>query len=278
MKVLVTGANGQLGFDVVRELKEQNIKHLGIDINELDITNEQNVRLFISNYKPTHIIHCAAYTAVDKAEEEKELAYNINVNGTKYLAEAAKIVNSKFLYISTDYVFDGKGKKPFKNNDEPNPVNYYGETKYLGEQIVKEIFNEYFIVRISWVFGLNGHNFVKTMLRLAETNKELNVVSDQVGSPTNTYDLSKVLIEMIKNNDYGIHHVTNDGFTSWYEFAIEIFKIAKKDVKVNSLLTKDYKTLAKRPLNSRMKKSKYKMIGWKESLNNYIKELEKNGR
>lgn len=274
MKVLVTGANGQLGYDVVRELKEQNIEHLGIDKKELDITSEYDVRLFITSYKPTHVIHCAAYTAVDKAEEEKELAYDINVNGTKYLAQSAKEVSSKFLYISTDYVFDGDGKEPFKVIDKPYPVNYYGETKYLGEKIIQECFDDFLIVRISWVFGLNGHNFVKTMLQLSETHKELNIVSDQIGSPTNTYDLSKVLVEMIKSNDYGIHHVTNDGFTSWDEFAREIFKVADKDVKVNSILTKDYKTLAKRPLNSRMEKNKYKMISWKESLKKYIKDLK----
>lgn len=273
MKVLVTGSKGQLGYDVLRVLKEKNIDHLGIDKDDLDITIENNVHSFIEQYKPSVIIHCAAYTAVDKAEEEKELAYKINVLGTRYLVEAAKKVNAKFLYISTDYVFDGKGENPFIIIDKPNPVNYYGQTKYEGELEVINNLREYFIVRISWVFGINGHNFVKTMLKLSESRKELTVVSDQIGSPTYTYDLSYALIDLINSNNYGIHHITNDEYCSWNEFAREIFKQSNKDVVVNPILTKDYTTKAKRPLNSKMIKNDIKLRPWTEALNHFLKEL-----
>ncbi len=273
MKVLVTGSNGQLGYDVIRVLKEKNIEHLGIDIKELDITVEEDVRVFVKNYNPTHIIHCAAYTQVDNAEENKDLCYNINVLGTRYLVDAAKEINSEFMYISTDYVFDGNGESSFNTTDIPNPVNYYGLTKYQGEQEVINKLENYYILRISWVFGINGHNFIKTMLKLSETRNELSVVSDQIGSPTYTYDLSYLIFDLIVNKKYGINHVTNDGFCSWNEFAKEIFRLSNKKITVNEILTKDYPTTAKRPLNSRM--DGIKMRNWKEALKHYLSELEK---
>ena len=275
MKVLVTGAKGQLAFDVIRVLKERNIEYLGIDKDELDITIKDDVSKFIHDYQPSVIIHCAAYTAVDKAEEDKELVYNINVLGTSYLAEAAKKVDAKFVYISTDYVFDGKGEIPFTVHDKPNPVNYYGYSKYEGELEVQKHLSKYYIVRISWVFGINGNNFVKTMLKLSESKDKITVVSDQVGSPTYTFDLSYSLIDLVHTDNYGTHHITNDEYCSWNEFSKEIFKQAKKDVEVSPILTKDYPTKAKRPLNSRMTKNDIRLRPWKEALNHFIKELNK---
>lgn len=180
MKVLVTGYKGQLGYDVVRALKEKHIDAIGVDRDEFDLTNEEATTSFIKKIHPDVIVHCAAYTAVDKAEEDKDLCYNINVLGTKYVASAAKEISAKVIYISTDYVFDGKGEEPFKSTDTPNPNNYYGLTKYLGEKEISAILSDYIIVRISWVFGINGHNFIKTMLKLSETRNELSVVSDQI--------------------------------------------------------------------------------------------------
>lgn len=274
MRVLVTGAKGQLGFDVIKSLKYNNITHLGIDKDELDITVESDVTKFVKEYQPTIIIHCAAYTAVDKAEEDKELCHKINVLGTEYLAKAAKEVNSKFVYISTDYVFDGNGSRFFTTNDQPNPVNHYGQTKYQGELVVKNLLNEFYIIRISWVFGINGNNFVKTMLKLSETREELNVVSDQIGSPTYTYDLSKAIVELIQTEKYGIHHITNDGVCSWSDFAKEIFRQANKQTIVQPILSMDYPTKAKRPLNSRLQKNFIQLRTWEEALSHFLRELK----
>lgn len=274
MKVLVTGARGQLGFDVLRVLKAHDVQHLGVDISELDITIESDVDNFIYSYKPDVIIHCAAYTAVDKAEDEKELCYKINVLGTKYLVASAKKSNAKFLYISTDYVFNGEGNVPFTIEDTPNPINYYGLTKFQGELEVVKALDKYYIVRISWVFGVNGNNFVKTMLRLSETRKSLTVVSDQIGSPTYTYDLSYAILKLIETDKYGIHHLTNDGFCSWSEFAEEIFSQSKADVCIEPILSSDYKTKAIRPLNSRLEKNDIRLRPWKEALSHFLKEIE----
>lgn len=276
MKILVTGVKGQLGYDVVQMLKKNNIDHLGIDKDELDITIESDVATFIYGFKPTVIIHCAAYTAVDKAEEDQKNCYNINVLGTEYLAKAAKGVNAKFLYISTDYVFDGQGTLPFTVVDNPKPINYYGLTKYHGEIAVQKFLSDYYIVRVSWVFGINGNNFIKTMLRLAETKKEINVVADQIGSPTYTVDLAIYIIELMQTNNFGIYHATNEGFCSWHEFAIEIFKTAKMEMKVNPITSDQYPTIAKRPLNSRMKKNGVPMNHWKTALALFFEELHHN--
>ncbi|CUB54618.1 dTDP-4-dehydrorhamnose reductase [Bacillus subtilis] len=280
MKILVTGYNGQLGYDVVKRGEKQGLKMQGIGIEDLDITNEAAVYEFVDKVKPDAIIHCAAYTAVDKSEDDKELCWNVNVEGTKYLATAAKKLNAKFVYISTDYVFDGEGTHAFVETDTPNPVGYYGLTKYEGEKVVRSLIDNNFIVRISWVFGINGNNFIQTMLRLGETRNELNVVGDQIGSPTYTYDLARLLIDMVVTEKYGTYHATNEGFCSWAEFAEEIFEIAGQDVKVNSITTEEYPTRAVRPKNSRMSKQKLIDNGfeplqdWKKATKHYITQLQ----
>jgi dTDP-4-dehydrorhamnose reductase len=280
MKILVTGYNGQLGYDVVKRGEKQGLEMQGIGIEDLDITNESAVYEFVDNVKPDAIIHCAAYTAVDKSEDDKDLCWNVNVDGTKYLATAAKKLNAKFVYISTDYVFDGEGTHEFLETDVPNPVGYYGLTKYEGEKVVRSLIDNNFIVRISWVFGINGNNFIKTMLRLGETRDELNVVGDQIGSPTYTYDLARLLIDMVVTNKYGTYHATNEGFCSWADFAEEIFEIAGKDMKVNSIATEEYPTRAVRPKNSRMSKQKLIDNGfkplptWQEAVKHYITQLQ----
>lgn len=275
MKVLVTGANGQLGYDVIKRLETEGIEYLGAGRNLLDITNEVQVKRVISTYNPDVVIHCAAYTAVDKAEDEKELCYAVNVLGTRYLAEACEEIDAKMIYISTDYVFDGEGDKPFEVSDKPNPINYYGQTKYEGELEVQRILEKNFIIRISWVFGSHGNNFVKTMLKLGKERDEISVVADQIGSPTYTYDLAKLLVKMIQTHKYGIYHVTNEGYCSWYEFACEIFKQAGMDVKVNPINTENYPTRAKRPKNSRLSMENTYQIGslkdWKHALKHFIK-------
>jgi dTDP-4-dehydrorhamnose reductase len=280
MRVLVTGYTGQLGYDVVREGLERGFEMIGVGSKELDITNEQIVYNYVKKIDPDVIIHSAAYTAVDKAEDDKENCWDVNVNGTMHLALAAKEVNAKFMYISTDYVFDGLGESPFIETDNPDPVGYYGLTKYEGESLVQSLLSDWYIVRISWVFGLNGNNFVKTMLRLAETRNELNVVGDQIGSPTNTFDLSRLLLDMIQTNKYGIYHATNEGYCSWAEFATEIFRLSGKDVSVHAITTDDYPTRAIRPKNSRMSKQKLVENGfnplptWQESLAEYLNALK----
>ncbi len=285
MKILVTGVNGQLGYDCVRELNRRGYTNVkGIDINDLDITDEQAVHKFISNYNPDVVMHNAAWTAVDKAEEMPDKVYAVNALGTKYLAEACKEVNAKMIYISTDYVFDGKGEEPFEIDSPKNGLSIYGKTKSQGEDFVTSTLDKYFIVRISWVFGINGNNFVKTMLKLADMGKtELNVVCDQVGSITYTTDLAVLLCDMIETDKYGVYHATNEGFISWAEFAQEIFTQANKNVKINCVTTEEYKKLvpnqASRPLNSRLCKNSLDKAGfnrlpkWKDALARYLKEL-----
>jgi dTDP-4-dehydrorhamnose reductase len=281
MRVLVTGADGQLGYDMVKRLNENSIECLGTSINELDITNEAQTNEVITNYNPDVVVHCAAYTAVDKAEDERELCYNVNVLGTKYVSAACKDIDAKMVYISTDYVFDGKGDQPFEVTDQPNPINYYGKTKYEGELEVQKLLNKYFIIRISWVFGKNGNNFVKTMLRLAKERDEISVVADQIGSPTYTYDLTKLIVEMLQTERYGLYHATNEGYCSWYEFACEIFRQAELEVKVKPIKTEDYITKAKRPKNSRLSKRKLVQQGfsslkeWEGALCEFINITEK---
>lgn len=280
MKVLVTGANGQLGYDVVERLKKLNIEHIGVDREDFDLTNDEQTKSFILNYKPDVVIHCAAYTAVDKAEDERDLCYAVNVLGTRYIVQACKEIDVKMVYISTDYVFDGEKEEPYEVTDTPKPVNYYGLTKYLGEQEVQKNLDKFFIVRTSWVFGKNGNNFVKTMLKLGQERKEIKVVCDQVGSPTYTYDLVKLLCDMIQTNKYGIYHATNEGYCSWYEFACEIFKIAgMDDVKVIPIKSEEYPTKTVRPKYSKLSKDELKLKGfstlldWKDALKKYINVL-----
>ena len=262
MKVLVTGANGQLGYDVVKELQKQNIECCGATRKDFDIVDFEATEKFITNYMPDVVIHCAAYTAVDKAEDEQGLCYLVNTSATENIAQICKKIDAKMVYISTDYVFDGTKDGFYEVDDKPNPINVYGKTKLLGEQAVQKILNKYFIVRISWVFGEHGNNFVKTMLRLGKERKELNVVADQYGSPTYTADLAPLLVEMIKTNKYGIYHATNEGVCSWAEFAEEIFRTIGWNVKVNYISTEEYLTKAKRPLNSKL--STKKLEGFKE--------------
>lgn len=286
MRILVTGVKGQLGYDCIRELTKRGYKDvLGIDIENLDITNREDVLQFIENYNPDVVMHNAAWTAVDKAEELPNKVYEVNALGPKFIAEACKKVNAKMIYISTDYVFDGEGTCEFNVDDSKKGLSVYGKTKSQGEDFVLSTIDEYFIVRISWVFGVNGNNFVKTMLKLANMGKtELNVVCDQIGSVTYTADLAVLLCDMIETNKYGIYHATNEGIISWYDFACEIFKQANIKMKVNPVTTEEYSKLvpnqAKRPLNSRMSKESLTKAGfnklpdWKDALNRYLKEIK----
>lgn len=281
MKILVTGVSGQLGYDVLREGNKRGFEMFGTGSVDLDITKRNQVHEYISAIKPEVIVHCAAYTAVDKAEDEIEKATDVNVTGTKYLAEAAKEVDAKFIYISTDYVYDGLGNQPYTEQDIPKPICKYGITKLAGEEAVSSLLDKYFIVRVSWVFGINGKNFVKTMLKLSETRDELNVVSDQFGSPTYTVDLAQLLMDMVSSNAYGIYHATNEGICTWSEFAEEIFKQTQKKVKVYSIKTDQFPTRAVRPKNSRLSKNKLVDNGfqllpvWQDALSRYLIEIEK---
>jgi len=281
MKILVTGASGQLGYDVCRVLKARRIEYIGVSSKELDITDNAMVREFLLKEKPNAVIHCAAYTKVDQAEDEPEHCWAVNVDGTRYLAQTCHETGAKMLYISTDYVFSGTGKQFYEVTDDVNPSSVYGRSKLAGELAVKSLLDNYFIVRISWVFGKNGNNFVKTMLRLAETRTELNVVCDQIGSPTYTADLAPLLCDMIATEKYGIYHATNEGTCSWAEFAEEIFRLAGKNVKVNHILSKDYSVKATRPLNSKMSKNALSQNGfeempdWEDALSRYVEELKK---
>lgn len=281
-KILVTGVKGQLGYDCVRELKERGYRNvLGIDKDELDITDENAVQDFILSHKPDVVMHNAAWTAVDRAEQMPDAVYAVNALGPKYIAEACKEIGATMFYISTDYVFDGKGEKPFEVDDPKGGLSVYGKTKLAGENFVREILARHFIIRISWVFGINGHNFIKTMLSLADKGlKEINVVSDQVGSPTYTYDLSKLMCDMMVTEKYGTYHATNEGFCSWAEFADHVFRTAGIGMKVNPVTTEEYRKLvpnqADRPLNSRMSKRSLDEAGfgrmptWQDAVERYI--------
>lgn len=277
--ILVTGVNGQLGFDVVKELNRRNIKCLGIDRAELDITDNYAVTEYISKLKPECVIHCAAYTAVDRAEDEEVICSKVNVCGTENIAKACKNIDAKMIYISTDYVFDGQGDVPFEIDGNIKPLSVYGKTKYEGELKVKETLDKYFIVRISWVFGLNGNNFIKTMLNLGKEKESLNVVYDQIGSPTYTFDLAPLLCDMVVSEKYGVYHATNEGFCSWSEFATEIMKKANLGCKINPIPTSEYPTKAVRPFNSRLSKKSlvdggFKLLSnWDDALDRFLIEI-----
>lgn len=279
--ILVTGSNGQLGFDVTKELQKRKLEYVGSVRSDFDITSYDEVEGYILNLKPECIIHCAAYTAVDKAEDEKEICYKINVLGTENIAKVCKKVNAKMIYISSDYVFDGSGNMPHQINEAENPLSVYGKSKYKGELKVKEYLDKYFIVRTSWVFGTNGNNFVKTMLRLGNERSSINVVSDQIGSPTYTVDLAKLLCDMALSEKYGTYHGTNEGFCSWAQFAEKIMKIANLDCKINYIKTEEYKTKAVRPLNSKLSKENilengFEMLPcWEYSLNLFLQANRK---
>ena len=277
--VLVTGVNGQLGYDVIKELNRRNIECLGIDKETLDITDINAVYEYISKLKPESVIHCAAYTAVDRAEDEEEICSKVNVYGTENIAKACKEIDAKMIYISTDYVFDGQGEVPFEIDGNIKPLSVYGKTKYEGELKVKEFLDKYFIVRISWVFGLNGNNFINTMLRLGKEKESLNVVCDQIGSPTYTFDLAPLLCDMAISEKYGVYHATNEGFCSWSDFATEIMTKANLGCKINPIPTSEYPTKAVRPFNSRLSKKSLVEGGfvllpsWKDALDRYLIEL-----
>lgn len=277
-KVLVTGVKGQLGHDVVKRLNCMGVDCLGVDIQDFDLTDEKQTREYIRGYKPDIIVHCAAYTAVDKAEDNRETCFSVNVTGTANMVSAAKDVNAKLVYISTDYVFHGEGETPFEPDDEIQPLNYYGETKFNGEQQVRLNLEKYFIIRTAWVFGKNGNNFIKTMLRLGKERGAVTVVDDQFGSPTYTIDLANLICDMIFSSKYGTYHATNEGFCSWYEFASEIFRDAGMNVTITPVDTQGYPTRAKRPHNSRLSKEKLvqqgfiKLPDWKNAVSRYIRE------
>lgn len=281
MKVLVTGYTGQLGFDVIRELKARNIECIGTTRNEFSLTDIEKMQAFVKAYKPDVVIHCAAYTAVDKAEDEVELCAQINHLATKKLAKVCKEIDAKMIYISTDYVFAGSGEDFYEVSDEKAPQNVYGKSKLDGELAVQEILDKYFIVRISWVFGSNGKNFIKTMLNLAKTHDKLTVVNDQIGSPTYTVDLAKLLCDMALSDKYGVYHATNEGICSWYDFACEIFKQADIKINVKPVSSTAFPTKAIRPHNSRMSKKCLDEAGfnrlptWQNALTKYLKEINK---
>ena len=284
MKVLVTGVKGQLGHDVMNELALRGIEVIGVDVEEMDITDRTACETVISQEKPDAVIHCAAYTAVDAAEDNLELCRKINAEGTRNIARVCKAMDIKMMYISTDYVFNGGGQRPWEPDDHREPLNVYGLTKYEGEIAVEQNIQKYFIVRIAWVFGVNGKNFIKTMLRLGKEKGAVSVVDDQIGSPTYTYDLARLLVDMIQTDKYGRYHATNEGLCSWYEFACEIFRQAGMDeVKVTPVDSDGFPAKAKRPSNSRMSKEKLtengfeRLPSWQDALGRYLKVLKENG-
>ena len=313
MRVLVTGVAGQLGYDVVKELVKRNHKPISSDVREpaydpptteplgsgshdsffvpLDITDQGAVRQIVERIRPEAIIHCAAWTAVDAAENNEEKVHKINALGTKYIAEAAKAVDAKMIYISTDYVFDGQGERPWKPDDKCYaPLNVYGKAKLDGELAVSAILEKYFIVRIAWVFGLNGNNFIKTMINVGRTHDTVRVVNDQIGTPTYTKDLARLLVDMIETEKYGYYHATQSectpgGYISWADLAEEAYRIAGMNVKVNRVSTAEYgASVAARPYNSRLDKSKLIEMGftplpdWKNAVKRYIREAGLNGK
>lgn len=303
MKVLVTGVAGQLGHDVMNELHKRGYEGVGSDIApqysgaddgtavtkmdyvQMDITNSEEVTETIKKVNPDVVVHCAAWTAVDLAEESenKEKVMAINVGGTENIARVCKELDCKMVYISTDYVFDGYGTRPWEEDcKDYAPLNVYGESKLMGEKVVSLNLEKYFIVRIAWVFGVNGNNFIKTMLKVGKKFDTLKVVNDQIGTPTYTYDLSRLLVDMIETDKYGYYHATNEGgYVSWYDFACEIFKQAGYKTKVNPVTTEEYGvSKARRPFNSRLNKTKLVKNGftplpdWKDALNRYLKEID----
>lgn len=283
MKVLVTGAKGQLGYDVINRLNSEGHIAVGADIDDMDITDAECVKKFISSVKPDAVIHCAAWTAVDAAEESEnyEKVYAVNVIGTQNVARACADIGAKIIYISTDYVFDGNGEIPWKPEDKADPISAYGKTKYLGELAVKNATEKFFIIRIAWAFGVNGKNFVKTMLKLGASHSEVRVVNDQIGTPTYTYDLARLIVDMIETDKYGYYHATNEGgYISWYDFACEIYRQAGFKTKVIPVTTSEYGiSKAARPFNSRLDKSKLVKEGfkplpdWRDALKRYLKSL-----
>lgn len=291
MKYLITGYKGQLGYDIKKELLKRSIPKediLAIDKEEMDITNRDEVFSTIKTWHPDVIFHCAAWTAVDKAEDMEEIVDKVNVVGTQNITDASIDIDAKLFYISTDYIFDGTKEGLYTEEDTPNPKSVYGITKYRGEEQARRN-PKHFIARISWVFGINGNNFIKTMLKLSETHDELNVVDDQIGTPTYTVDLARLLVDMSETEKYGTYHSTNEDYCSWAEFAEYIFKINNKKVKVNKVSTEKYLEItgtkqAYRPRNSKLSKEKLKKAGfkllpnWKDATDRFCKELTKESK
>ena len=282
MKILVTGYKGQLGYDVVNEATSRGIEAIGVDIDEMDITNQEQVNTVIKSGNYDAVVHCAAWTAVDKAEEPElfETVKKVNATGTKYIADVCEELDIPMMYFSTDYVFDGEGTTPWNEYDERHPLNVYGLTKAQGEEFVEKL-KKHFIIRIAWVFGKNGNNFIKTMLRLGKERGAVSVVNDQIGNPTYTYDLAKLVVDMIQTDKYGKYHATNSGdFISWYDFACEIFKQAGINVKVTPVDSDQFPAKAKRPKNSRMNQTELDKNGfnrlpaWQDALGRYLKEID----
>ena len=279
MKLLVTGVKGQLGYDVVKEAEKRGVEAVGVDIDEMDITDAKQVREVITKGGYDAVVHCAAWTAVDKAEDMEEACRKVNKEGTENIAQVCEVLDIPIMYFSTDYVFNGQGSEPWKEYDKRAPLNVYGQTKYEGELAVEKL-AKHFIIRIAWVFGKNGNNFIKTMLRLGKERGAVSVVNDQIGSPTYTYDLAKLVLDMIQSDKYGTYHATNEGICSWYEFACEIFKQAGMNVQVTTVSSDEFPTKAKRPCNSRMNKTELDRNGfdrlptWQDALHRYLKELE----
>ena len=274
--ILVTGSTGQLGSDVVKELLKRGYSTLSPNRSEFNLCSEDSIRNYILNSNCEAIVHCAAYTQVDKAEDEKDLCIKINATATKHIVKCAKILDIPMIYISTDYVFDGTKDGEYTENDETNPINIYGESKLAGEKYVQEILDKYYIVRTSWVFNINGKNFIETMLRLSKANNQLSIVNDQIGSPTYTKDLSRLLVDMLETSKYGLYHATNEGYCSWYEFANTIFKLANINIDIKAINSNEYASRAKRPLNSKLSKDKLIEYGfkplphWEDALKDYL--------
>ncbi len=279
MKILVTGANGQLGHDILLNLAARGIDGIPADIAEFDITQATATEQFIVAHQPDAVIHCAAYTAVDKAEDDADICRLINVTGTENIARACQKANAKMVYVSTDYVFPGTGDTPYETLAQTAPLSTYGKTKLGGEHAVERLLTRYFIVRTSWVFGKNGNNFVKTMLRLGKEHDEVTVVCDQIGSPTYTVDLARLLVDMALSEQYGVYHATNEGFCSWAEFAQAIFHKAGLPTRVNFVTSDQYPVRAHRPSNSRLSKEKLEEAGfkrlpsWEDALDRFLHEL-----
>ena len=266
-------------WESCRTAMHRELEAVGVDIEEMDITHKESVSDVIGQAGVDAVIHCAAYTAVDAAEDNEEICRKVNAEGTQNIADVCKQLDIKMLYISTDYVFGGEGERPWEPDDERDPQSVYGQTKYEGELAVQNTLEKYFIVRIAWVFGINGKNFVKTMLKLAETRDSLTVVNDQFGSPTYTYDLAKLLVDMIQTDKYGVYHATNEGICTWYEFACAIFREAGIPMNVSPVTSAEYAAKAKRPANSRMSKEKLvengfeKLPTWQDALHRYVEIL-----
>ncbi|WP_407721459.1 dTDP-4-dehydrorhamnose reductase [Ruminococcus sp. JE7B6] len=290
MNIFVTGVGGQLGYSVLNELKRRGYEVFGSDITEssdikLDITDKTAVETVLNELQPEAVIHCAAWTAVDAAEdkENKEKVYAVNVTGTRNIAEVCKQLNCKMVYISTDYVFNGQGTEPWQADCKDFvPLNYYGQTKLEGELVVAELLDKFFIVRIAWVFGLNGKNFIKTMINVGKKYDTVRVVNDQIGTPTYTYDLARLLVDMIETDKYGYYHATNEGgYISWYDFCCEFYKQYGLETKVVPVTTEEYGlSKAARPFNSRLDKSKLIEMGfeplptWQDAVKRYLEEAD----